>query len=67
MKFNSTPFQIAREKFHAARTPDTARAYADAAMAELDFGWHFPRAAVLVAVAAELTAANYTDVAASIK
>lgn len=67
MKSNSTPFQLAREKFHAARTPDTAAAYADAALVEKDFGERAPRAAVLVAVAAELAAASYTDEAARVK
>ncbi len=67
MKSNSTKFQIAREKFHAARNPDTAKAYADAALVETDFGERSPRAAVLVAVAAELKAASYTDEAARVK
>lgn len=62
----ASKFMIAREKFHAARTPDTAKAYADAALVEKDFG-NSPRGPVLVAVAAELTAASYADEAARVK
>lgn len=66
MKENRTTFMAAREKFHAARTADTAKAYADAAVAETDFGLS-PRGPVLVAVANELKAAGFADDAGRVK
>lgn len=56
---------IVREKFHASRSAETARAYADAAIAAPDFG-NSPREATLVAVAAELTHAGFDDDAARV-
>lgn len=57
---------IAREKYHAVRSADTAKGYVDAALAETDFGERSPRDAVMVAVAAELTVAGFADEAARV-
>lgn len=63
MREDQTNFMIVREQFHAARSPATAKAYADAALVEKDFGTKIvvSRAAVLMAVSAELTAAKFAD------
>ena len=66
MKEGQTKFMIAREKFHAARTADTAKAYADAALVEKDFG-NSPRGPVLAAVAEELKHAGFAADAGRVK
>lgn len=55
-----TPMMIAREKYHAVRSVETAKGYADAALVEKDFG-SGSRAAMLVAVAGELTHGKFAD------
>lgn len=57
---DGTPMMIARAKYHAVRSVETAKAYADAAIVETDFGTP-SRAAVLIAVAAELSVAKFAD------
>lgn len=52
----SRAFMDAREKFHSARNPDTAKAYADAALAT-----YGKEPATLTAVAGELEHAGFAD------
>lgn len=52
---NPTPFMVARSAFHAARTPESAKHYADAALAA-----GFERN-TLAAIANELSHAGYGD------
>lgn len=55
---DGTPMMVARGQYHAMRSAETAKVYADAAIAETDLG-DASRPAVLIAVAAELSVAKF--------